>query len=154
MSTRCTRPAWLGLVAALAACTGLGVSPVTSEPRTVRLDADAHRTVTVLRDLTWDDRSPARNEITLPAGIYTLEASDDAYWYLRCSTPLEVKQMRGGARIDARRLAGGLMLGKYSFRAVPAAAYIDGDSATTRILIWKLPGAFLAGEGRDWRRSF
>jgi len=131
----------------------VGVSSVTSEPHSVRPEADAHRTVIVLHDLVWDDRSPPRNELTLPAGVYTLEASDEAYWYLRGDRPLEVKETRGG-RVDTRRLAGGIMLGKYSFRAVPAAAYIDGESATTRILIWKLPGAFLAGEGRDWRRSF
>jgi len=73
---------------------------------------------------------------------------------LRCNSPLELKRIERDGRTDTRRLAGGIMLGKYSFRAVPAAAYIDGDGASTRLLIWKLPGEFLTAEGRDWHRSF
>jgi hypothetical protein len=151
---RCVRPVFASLLFGLFGCGGVALSPLTSEPHSVRADPDARRTLTVVHDLTWRDASPPRNELTLPAGIYTLEASDESYWYLRAAAPLELTEIRRAGRVEVRRLAGGIMLGKYSFRAVPAAAYIDGDSAATRILIWKLPGAFLAAEGRDWRRSF
>jgi hypothetical protein len=148
------RPAFGSLLLALIACGGVALSPLTSEPRSVRQDPDARRTLTVVRPLTWPDASPPRNQLTLPAGTYTLEASDESYWYLRAAAPLELTEIRRAGRVEVRRLAGGIMLGKYAFRAVPAGAYIDGDSAATRILIWKLPGAFLAAEGSDWRRSF
>jgi hypothetical protein len=50
-------------------------------------------------------------------------------------------------------LHGGIALGKYSTRSVPAAVYIDGEG-TAKVLIWKLGREFMSGEGRDWRRSF
>ncbi len=45
------------------------------------------------------------------------------------------------------------MLSKRSFRMVPAEAYIDGDG-TSKIMVWKLGGDFLAMEGKQWRKSF
>jgi hypothetical protein len=148
------RASLFGFALALIACGGHILSPITSERRSVRSDTDASKTITVLHEIVWDDGSPPRNALHLPAGIYTLEASDEEYWYLRARGPLELQETHKGGRTDTRHLAGGIMLGKYSFRAIPAAAYIDGDSAVTRILVWKAPGTFLAGEGRDWRRSF
>ncbi len=148
------RAPWLALSLLLIACSGPLLSPVTSERRPVRAESDRSKTLTVLHVLVWDDGSPPRNELRLPAGAYTLEASDDEYWYLRSAGPIELKETHRGGKSDTRLLAGGIMLGKYSFRAIPAAAYIDGDTAASRILIWKAPSAFLAGEGRDWRRSF
>jgi hypothetical protein len=139
----------------LAACHGGALlSPVMSEARAVHPEPDATKRLTVLHELVFDDASPPRNELRLPAGIYTLEASDEEYWYLRSGAPLVLEETHKGGKQDHRRLGGGIMLGKYTFRAIPAAVYIDGDSAATRILIWKLPGSFLGSEGRDWRRSF
>ncbi len=145
----------VGLALMLVACHGGALlSPVMSEARTVHPEPDATKRLTLLRELVFDDASPPRNELRLPAGTYTLEASDEEYWYLRSGPPLLLEETHKGGKQDHRRLGGGIMLGKYTFRAIPAAVYIDGDSAATRILIWKLPGSFLGSEGRDWRRSF
>ena len=137
-----------------AACGGIPLSPVASDRRPVKPMADPGKTLTVAHELVFDDGRPPRNELRLPTGVYTLEATDDEYWYLRATQPLEFTTYRKGGKAETRPLAGGILLGKYSFRAIPAGAYIDGEEASVRVLVWKLPPAFMAGEGRDWHRSF
>lgn len=154
MSTARFSTCLLWLLLALSACGGIPLSPMVSERRMVRATADASKTLTVTHELAFDDRHPPRNELRLPAGLYTLEATDDEYWYLRSSRPLEFSSYRKDGKVETRPLAGGILIGKYSFRATPAGAYIDGEEAAARILVWKLPPAFMAAEGRDWRRSF
>lgn len=155
MTTRRFCTPLLGLILlALGSCGGIPLSPVTSDRRPVRLASDPSKTLSVGHELVFDDATPPHNELRLPPGVYALEGSDDEYWYLRAGTPLEFTAYHMGGKVETRHLAGGIMLGKYSFRAVPAGAYIDGDEASARILVWKLPPAFISGEGRDWRRSF
>jgi len=137
----------------LSACGGLQVNPLVNERRDVHPEQDRSKTLTVMHDMVWYDKSPPAHGLRFPAGVYALEAEDENYWYMRSSTPLELREFRKGGRADSRDLAGGIMIGKYLFRAVPAAGYIDGDGST-RIMIWKLGGEFLSLDGKDWKKSF
>ena len=143
----------LGACAALSACGGLELNPIVNEPRTVRFEQDPSKTVTVIHDLVWEDKSHATEQVRLPAGIYALEGEDGDYWYMRSSVALELREFKSGGKVESRNLRGGLAVGKYSFRAVPGAVYIDGEG-TSRVIIWKLGKNFLSREGTDWHKSF
>jgi hypothetical protein len=140
-------------LACLSACGGLRLNPVTNERRSVHLEHDPSRTLTVKSDMLWRDGSPPAHELRFPAGIYVLEAEDDEYWYLRGAVPLEYKAFPKRGKMDDRNLQGGIMIGKYLFRAVPAGGYID-DDGSTKILIWKLGSEFINRQGKDWTKSF
>ena len=143
----------LAACAALGACGGLELNPIVNEHRTVRYEQDPSKTVTVIHDLVWEDKSHATEEVRLPAGIYALEGEDGEYWYMRSSVALELREFKSGGKVETRNLRGGLAVAKYSFRAAPGAVYIDGED-TSRVIIWKLGKNFLSREGEDWRRSF
>jgi hypothetical protein len=138
--------------AGLCACGGIELNPFVNERRTVHFEQDPSKTLTVARDLVWDDKSHAAHELRMPGGVYALEGEDDEYWYMRSSAPLELRNLKKD-KPESRSLRGGLAVGKYSFRSVPAAAYIDGEG-TSRMIIWKLGKDFLSREGKDWRKSF
>ena len=137
----------------LAGCGGLAVNPLVNESRHIQLQQDAARTLTVVHEMVYYDDSPPHHALRFPAGVYMLEGQDSEYWYMRASAPLDFTDFRKGARADSRVIAGGLMIGKVSFRAVPAAGYIDGEG-TVRIMIWKLGSNFTSREGTDWKKSF
>ena len=137
----------------LPACAGLELNPVINEHRVIRAEQDRARTLLVTRDLVLDDKRHAAHELHLPAGAYALEGEDADYWYLRSSQALTMLDFHRGGQSDRHSLRGGIALGKYSTRSVPAAVYIDGEG-TAKVLIWKLGKDFMGGEGRDWRRSF
>jgi hypothetical protein len=140
----------LAVSTALGACGGLELNPIVNEHRTVRLEQDPSKTVTVIHDLLWEDKH-ATEELRLRAGIYALEGEDGDYWYMRSSVALELREFKEGGK--SRNLRGGLAVGKYSFRPAPGAVYIDGEGSS-RVIIWKLGKNFLSGEGKDWRKSF
>jgi hypothetical protein len=143
----------LAVSTVLGACGGLQVDPIVNEHRSVRFEQDPSKTVTVIHDLIWKDKSRATEELHLPAGIYALEGEDGDYWYMRSSAPLELREFKEGGKVESRNLRGGLAVGKYSFRPAPGAVYIDGEG-TSRVIIWKLGKNFLSHEGQDWRKSF
>jgi hypothetical protein len=138
--------------ACLAACGGLDLNPSVNEPRSVHLEKDPSKTLTVIHELVWQDKSRATREIRFPTGTYTLEAEDADYWYMRSPAPLTLRELKKGVQTESRNIRGGIALGKYTTRSVPAAAYIDGQESS-RILIWKLGKDFLSREGKDWRKS-
>lgn len=138
---------------ACAACASLQVTPLTNVRRDVHLEHDASKTITVSHDMVFYDASPPAQGLRFPAGTYALEGQDGEYWYMRSSVPLEFLAFRKGGKADSRNIAGGIMIGKYSFRAAPGAGYIDGEGST-RIEVWKLGGDFLNLEGKDWKKSF
>jgi len=140
-------------IASLCACGGLELNPLTNERRTVHFEVDASKYLTVIHDMTWTDKSHASHQLRFPAGLYSLEAEDADYFYLRSGAPLELTDFHKGGAKDSHILRGGIAIGKYVFRAVPASGYIDGGEAS-RVLIWKLGKDFLGREGRDWRKSF
>lgn len=138
---------------ALCACGGLELNPLINERRSVHFELDASKSLTVVRDMTWGDKSRPTHQLRFPAGLYTLEAEDADYYYMRSSAPLELTDFHKGGSKDSHNLRGGIAIGKYLFRAVPASGYIDGEE-TSRVLIWKLGKDFLSREGADWRKSF
>jgi hypothetical protein len=140
------------LLACLCACGGLELNPVINEPRVVHFEKDPSKTLTMVHDVVFKDKTRLAHEITFPAGTYTLEAEDGDYWYMRSGVPLHYLELKKGAPPETRSLRGGVAIGKYTTRSVPAAAYIDGQESV-RILIWKLGKDFLSREGSDWRRS-
>jgi hypothetical protein len=137
----------------LPACAGLELNPLTNEHRVIRAEQDRARTLVVTRELVLDDKRHAAHELHLPGGTYALEGEDEDYWYLRSGSALIMLDFHRGGQTDRHSLRGGIALGKYATRSVPAAVYIDGEG-TDKILIWKLGKDFMGGEGRDWRRSF
>ena len=146
----------IGFVVALvclAACGGLELNPLVNEPRTVRLEQDPSKTLTVVHEMAWQDKSHATREIRFPAGTYALEAEDADYWYMRSPAPLKLRDLKKGVQTESHTIRGGIAIGKYTTRSVPAAGYIDGQESS-RILIWKLGKEFLSREGKDWRKSF
>ena len=140
-------------VAGLAACGGLELNPVVNEPRTVHLERDPTKTLTVLQEMVFDDQSHASREIRFPVGTYTLEAEDADYWYMRSPMPLNLRDFKKSVLTESHNIRGGIAIGKYTMRSVPAAGYIDGQEST-RVLIWKLGKDFLRREGKDFRKSF
>jgi hypothetical protein len=134
----------------LAGCAGLELNPLINEHRVIRAQTDRERSLVVTHELVLDDKHHAAHELHLPAGAYALEGEDEDYWYLRSSGALTMIDFHRAGRHSLR---GGIALGKYSTRSVPAAVYIDGEG-TAKVLVWKLGKDFMGGEGRDWRRSF
>lgn len=109
--------------------------------------------VVVTHELVLDDKRRPAHELHLPAGVYALEGEDEEYWYLRSGSALTLLDLHRGGQTERHNLRGGVALGKYSTRSVPAAVYIDAQG-TDKVLVWKLGQDFMGGEGRDWRRSF
>lgn len=140
-------------VACLAACGGLELNPSVNEPRSVHLEQDPSKTLTVMQEMVFGDKSHATREIRFPAGTYALEAEDADYWYMRSPVTLNLRGFKKGVQTESRNIRGGIAIGKYTTRSVPAAGYIDGQESS-RILIWKLGKDFLSREGKDWRKSF
>lgn len=139
--------------ASLCACGGLELNPLTNERRSVHFESDTSKSLTVVHEMIWTDKSHASHQIRFPAGVYSLEAEDADYFYMRSAAPLELTDFHKGGGKDNHTLHGGIAIGKYVFRAVPASGYIDGGEAS-RVLIWKLGKDFLRREGTDWRKSF
>jgi hypothetical protein len=140
-------------VACLSACGGLELNPSVNEPRSVHLEQDPSKTLTIVQEMVFGDKSHATREIRFLAGTYALEAEDADYWYMRSPVPLNLRGFNKGVQIESRNIRGGIAIGKYTTRSVPAAGYIDGQESS-RILIWKLGKDFLSREGKDWRKSF
>jgi hypothetical protein len=140
-------------LACLCACGGLELNPLVNEPRTVHFERDGSKSLTVVRDMVLDDQAHAAHEVRFPAGIYALEAEDEDYLYMRSAVPLEFTDFPKGGKTQTRSIRGGIAIGKYTTRSVPAAGYIDGPEST-RILVWKLGKDFLRRDGVDWKRSF
>jgi hypothetical protein len=144
---------YTALILSLQACGGLELNPLINEQRAVRAEQDRTKTLSVTHELVLDDKKHPAHELRLPPGIYALEGEDEDYWYLRSSYPLAMLDFHRDGQSDRHSLRGGIALGKYSTRSVPAAVYIDGEG-TAKALIWKLGKDFMAGEGRAWRKSF
>ncbi len=95
-----------------------------NESHNVRLEHDSSKTLTVLQEMVWDDKSHPTREIRFPAGTYGLEAEDPDYWYMRSPAPLNLREFKKGVQTQSQNIRGGIALGKYTTRSVPAAGYI------------------------------
>ena len=139
------------------ALTGCGTLPpldsTANEIRIIRPASDPSRTVTVPEGMVWYATASRSSGLRFPSGTYALEAEDDDYWYFRSPSPLEFRSFANGKPNEEHTRLGGLMLGKRSLRLVPGAGYVDADGSS-KAMVWKLGGDFLAMEGRQWRKSF
>ena len=135
----------------LVGCVPLQVNPVT-ESRSVQAATDVKKTFTVAEGMVFYDASPATHGLRFPPGIYTVEAEDADYWYLRSPAPLEFHVMKDGRTVDEREIPGGIMIAKH-FNMVPAGGYIDGEGSA-KMMVWKCGGEFLRQEGKYWTKNF
>jgi hypothetical protein len=154
------------LLAALfvTACSVLPNEPTAADLRSIRLESDAAKTVTVRDGMVFYNGSPGTPRtkgIRFPSGVYALEGEDDNYWYLRAPAPLEFRIFRAGtdAVVDDRKIAGGIMIGKSLMKAPPAGGYIDDDGSThtdgsAKIMVWKLGSELFHEKGKSWAQSF
>jgi hypothetical protein len=137
--------------------TGCGALPAldstASEVRNIRPTSDTSKTVTVPEGMVWYSTASRSSGLRFPPGTYALEAEDDDYWYFRAPSPLEFRSFVNGKPGEEYTKPGGLMLSKRSIRLVPGAGYVDADGSSKN-MVWKLGGDFLALEGRQWHKSF
>jgi hypothetical protein len=148
----------------ISACSAVPNEPTAADLRSVRLESDTAKTVTVAGGMVFYNGSlgtPRTKGIRFPPGVYTLEGDDDDYWYLRAPAPLEFRVFRAGTDtvVDNRNIAGGIMIGKSITRIPPAGGYIDDDGAThtdgsAKIMVWKLGSEFFREKGKSWTESF
>ena len=111
------------------------------------------KTFTVLREISGYSRSLPRIGLSLPTGLYALEAEDRDYWYFHAPQPVELRIVENGHVTDRHKLPGGIMLSKHS-DATPVTGYTDGKGAV-RNPVWELSGTEFAWmEGRYWKKNF
>ena len=129
------------------------LSPVTQEDRVVRTIDDGKKRVIFEECMVWYDNLTPTRGIRFPEGTYTLEAEDDEYYYFAAPAQLEYRVFRYGKVVDARKMPGGLYLGKKAFKMVPAGAYLSVDNQN-KTFTWKLGSDFLLMEGRKWKKNY
>jgi hypothetical protein len=157
---------FMSLVAILivSACSAFPNEPTAADLRSIRLESDTAKTLTVTGGMVFYNGSPGTPRskgIRFPPGVYSLEGEDDSYWYLRAPAPLEFRVFRVGTDtvVDNRNIAGGILIGKSIMKAPPAGGYIDDDGTThgdgsAKIVVWKLGAEFFHEEGKSWTKSF
>ena len=156
----------LPLIAVLfiSACSAYQVEPTSADLRSIRLESDAAKALTVKDWMVFYNGHPGvprTKGIRFPPGAYSLEGEDDSYWYLRAPASLEFRVFRGGTDtvVDDRNIAGGIMIGKSIMKVPPAGGYIDDDGSakkdgSAKIMVWKLGSEFFHEEDKFWTKSF
>jgi hypothetical protein len=157
---------FMPLVAILfvSACSAIPNEPTAADLRSIRLESDTAKIVTVIGGMVFYNGSavaPRTKGIRFPPGVYSLEGEDDNYWYLRAPAPLEFRVFRAGTDtvVDNRNIAGGVMIGKSMMKVPPAGGYIDDDGSkhidgSAKIMVWKLGSEFFHEKGKSWTESF
>ena len=135
-----------------AGCETLSLSPATSETRVVYPVKNAAMTVTVTRTMSFDDSSRRVYSVTVPQGVYKLEAEDADYWYFVAPSLFIRATYDGKEVVDQSMFCGGLMIGKKPGMIVPAAIY-RSDGSMNLTMIWRFGGDFMKAEGKAWLRS-
>jgi len=148
----------------VSACSAFPNEPTAADLRSIRLESNTAKTVTVTGGMVFYNGSPGTPRtkgIRFPPGVYSLEGEDDNYWYLRAPAPLEFRVFGAGTDsvVDIRNIAGGIMIGKSIMKVPPAGGYIDDDGSThsdgsAKIVVWKLGSEFLHEKGKSWTESF
>ena len=135
-------------------CSLVRLDPVTAEQRQVAKVADSTKVVTLSEPIVWLNvpAHRASKGIRLPQGIYSLEAEDADYWYVRAPAVIEMPVLRNGQPVEGPDIPGGLALGKSAFPISPA-AYIDVDQ-DHKMLVVKLGYDFMQMRGKQWQQSF
>ena len=108
------------LSASLGACGGLELNPLTNQHRSIRAEQDAAKSLSILHPMVLDDKRRAAHELQLPPGVYALEGEDEDYCDMRSPSPLLMLDFKRGGTSDKHSLRGGIAIGKYATRSVPA----------------------------------
>ena len=149
------KPIFLAVLLQLATGCSSTLDFVGGVSRSVQPAFDAAKTFTVLKELDLYGSYRSYRSVRLRPGVYTLEAEDALYWYLRSPTPIEVtlkEEMMPNRRFSRYSLPGGIMLSK-RFNAVPGAAYFDEPAAGKRMILEFGPD-FRSLEGSYWTKQF
>jgi hypothetical protein len=148
----------LGMTFILSACAPLLSSPSSALPemRTVVAAADSTKTLTVTEGMVFydSDLTPTR-AMWFPPGTYALEAEDEAYYYMRAPSPVEMRILDGLRVRSTNSAQGGIMIAKTKLRtrANPAAGYIDAEGGGKRI-VWPMGAEFVHWQWIQWQKSF
>jgi hypothetical protein len=138
----------------VAGCGILLESRVAGEPRVTQPAFDAGKTVTVLKEMAWYSPSAPKRAIWFAPGLYSLEAEDAEFWFLRSPQPLRIGEVGDRGAVSARRVPGGIMISKrFNSAHVAGAGYIE-DKVSGKIMIWELTNDFRSMEGKYWTKSF
>jgi hypothetical protein len=138
------------MLVAAAGC--FSMNPATDEVHSVYPVRDDTRSVTFKKSLTLYDSKAKVYSVSIPAGIYVLEAQDDNYWYFACPIPLERAAFHDDGSKVSDMFSGGFMLEKNRGMLVPAGIYLS-DGSMNFTMVWKLGSDFMDDEGRAWKRS-
>ena len=133
-------------------CETFRPTPVVSQVRVVYPVVGDTGTVTVLKDLTFNDSVRRTYTIIVPRGIYRIEAQDDDYRYYALTGLLKRCVYDGKQRVESNVFCGGLMVAKRSDVAFPAGVY-KSDGSMNRTMLWRFDEAFLALKGEAWTES-
>ena len=127
---------------------------VLKESRTVQVASDAKKTVFISRVISMKDGLESTSGVALPAGNYAVEAEDSNYWYLHAPAPLQLLDCKDGMMGNARKISGGIMIGKGTNSGAAIAVYTDGATAATKTMVWQLGTGFLSLKDKEWKQSF
>lgn len=133
-------------------CSVFQSSPITKEPRTVTPMQKQTLTVNIANIVTWHDKQPPSLTLSIPTGVYVLEAEDSDYLYFLSTKPLLYQVYNEkGVRVDSIDMVGGLYFGKKDKHLAGVYQYVNESK---RILVWKLNNDFYNIEGKAWFRNW
>ncbi|BDA79607.1 hypothetical protein LPTSP3_g25370 [Leptospira kobayashii] len=137
------------------ACGIVKLSPHVNKAIEVKKISDPSKTITVPDGMVWYDENPPAAGIRFPPGIYILEVESSDYLFFHSPEPLEFRIFKNGKPVDGKKIKGGIMFAKRNNSdAAPYAGYVNGETETERIMVWKLGKDFLLREGKEWKKSF
>ena len=137
---------------ALCGCGTFRVAPVTSEIRAVYPVSGETGIVTVTKDMTFVDSKHRTYSLTIPRGVYRLEAEDSDYGYYALAGLLERAVYDGDNLVDKNFFSGGLMIAKHPRQSPPAGVY-RSDGSLNRTLIWRFDSRFMEQENVSWKKT-
>jgi hypothetical protein len=133
-------------------CETFKSTPVVSQSRTVYPVAGESGTVTVQKDMTFDDSIRRTYSVTIPRGLYKLEAQDADYRYYALSGFLKRSVYDGKHLVGTNSFCGGLMIARRADVSFPAGIY-RSDGSLNRTMVWRLDSRFMDMKNSYWTES-
>jgi hypothetical protein len=90
--------------------------------------------------------------VTVPRGVYKLEAQDDEYYYYALSGLMSRSIYDGKKLVESNNFCGGLMIARDNGVTFPAGVY-RSDGSMNRTMIWRFGDEFGARNGEGWEES-
>ncbi|MFA5256777.1 MAG: hypothetical protein WC360_01390 [Opitutales bacterium] len=138
----------------ISGCSSVPDQSLINEKRPVTLAESSDLYAVVKLPITYNDDSfdPLRGVLLHP-GKYILEAEDAGHWFFRSPVPLNLLMYDFGRIVDGTSIYGGLMISKDAASPRPYCAYVDGDNAAEKVVIWELGKEFAKDRGLKWKLS-